>query len=215
MAEKLDPPRGFRELMRRYATGESTKSLAAEIGVSRAVFTRWLNEKGAETRDRSEAMFAMQRRLTSPERHARVAAAHAAVRGTSPTRITRLKQARSRCRLVGLGERELLKAFRAKGWPVEFQVPVDVYNVDLVVWGRIAVEPTCSSIVRPHTARKIPHLVKAGLVPVAITNAGRIKGCLDDLVTFVEILRGTPTIDSQYWVIGCTTKGPRLRLHHY
>jgi hypothetical protein len=215
MATKTPAPDNFGDLARRYAGGESCKALAAEVGTTRSIFRRWLIEAGCHTRGRSEAMFAMQRRMTKSERVARVAAAHATTRGRSQTLAHRRAQARTRSRLVGHGERELLDAIIAKGWPVDHQAPVDVYNVDLVIWGRVAVELTCASIARPNTAKKLPDLIEADLVPIVITQAARVPGMLDDLIAFLELFERKPPTRGQYWVIGCTSKGPRLRLHHY
>lgn len=215
MAAKLPPPADFDDLARDYASGKSVKAIAAERGVSRHVIFRWLTQKGHVTRNRSQAMFTMQASMTREQRRVRVAAAQAARRGQRDSWHAKRARALARCRAIGIGEAELLRALREAGIPAQSQVPVDVYNVDFVLWGRVAVEPTAQKSAGKHTIRKFPKLCECGLVPIALNGADRMVHMMEDVIAFLKLFERCPATPGQYWVIGCTSDGPRLRMRHY
>lgn len=131
------------DLVQRYIDGESVKGLAESLGVSREWVTGTLTRLGVQTRGRSEAMYTRMARTSPEERSRLAAAAHDAIRGTTPSDATVEAAARRRER-KGFGKRspaelELSKMLRAQGLDVIHEKAVGRYNVDLAT-GSIAVE---------------------------------------------------------------------------
>src|SRR5690606_11182891 len=136
------------DLRQRYEQGHSVLKMARDLNVSRPVIQRRLASLGLPIRNASEANRLRMANLTVQERRKLTSAANAARRtrikfegkARRPDRAqATVNSARSRTRLIGKGEPELVDLLIARGLPVECQVPVYGYNLDIAVWP-VAVE---------------------------------------------------------------------------
>jgi transcriptional regulator with XRE-family HTH domain len=199
---KIDPPRNLKNLIRRYREGESMKSIAADLGISRNVVTRWLSDAGVEIRGRSDAMYARMANATPEQRAAWSDAAHAAVRGKKLSKATKRRRARAKSKRIGYGEKVLADAMLARGWKIEAQAAIDIFNVDIVIAKRIAVEPCAGTSPKKHTLFKIPHLINAGLIPVVVSRARVInESNVDKVIRLLDLLRREKPTKGEHWVI--------------
>lgn len=131
-------------LCRLYDSGESVKSLANILGISRPCVVRRLKEVGRTPRNRSESMF-LRMSKTSPEERLRLSeAAHASVRGKTQSFETRCKIALARESRGGCDsvyESSMFDWLVERGLSPVPQKAIGPYNVDLAIdESRIAVE---------------------------------------------------------------------------
>ena len=190
-----------------YNNGTSVLALAKKHGVCRNVVVRWLMEAGCKIRNRSEGMYTRMAKATPEERQALSAAAHDAVRGMKRTHDELVKRALRQSRDIGFGEVEIADACRDRGWEVDPQWPVDVYNIDVGVDKRVAVEVSGHGA-RISTLTKMHHLSDLGLVPVYVLNASRVEGRnVNHVVALIDLLRRKEPVRGEYWVIRCHRDG--------
>jgi hypothetical protein len=202
-------PADDRHLIRKYLGGQSVKSLASDLGVSRGTVERILSRHGITRRGLTEAN-QMMMTGRSPEENSRNAeAAHAAVRGRRQTAEHRAKIARSRHgKPSGSALEMLYAAWLADLGPVH-QFAVGPYNCDLMI------EPVAVEVFGGHwhgggkhaarAARRSQHILDQGYNLVIIWVTGRSGGArvesADYVRAFVQESRRDPSLRGQYRVI--------------
>jgi hypothetical protein len=126
------------------------KKIAEHFGVCRATIRSQLIREGVKPRGRGEAMIVRHASMTREQRQQLARAANEASRGIRRSIETKRKIARVRKRIVGEGEHVIADALKDRG--IEFipQAPIHIYNIDLLVDGRIAVEPSAGNLGKIH-----------------------------------------------------------------
>lgn len=208
-ATRIDVP--VEEIVARYQSGESIKSLSDFYSVSRVVITKRLIECGVNRRDRSAAMYQRMSQTSPEERMRLVHSAHAAIQGTKQTFSEKRKRAltvQNRLTNVSASETWLADELRAKGYDAIQQFAVGTYNCD------VAVHPVAVEIFGGgwhwygrHKARAIERLhyfLDHGWHVLIITTYGRIPltgETTEYVASFIEETRRDPTASRQYRVI--------------
>lgn len=198
-------------LVEDFLSGTSVKALAGKHGINRKAVYRMLSEAGVDGRDRSSAMLVRWQRASASQRAAMVAAAHEASRGKPQDHTTRVQIASTKAgRPFSEQETALCAMLAQLGYPSELGVPLDKYNLDIVVAGTVAVEIFGGGwhAHGRHRARfdeRARHILDAGY-SLAIVWTDKVKyplgvTCAQHLATLVEITRGHPSIGRQHWVI--------------
>lgn len=197
------------DLIRKYNSGRSVKSLAEEFGVSRSVIVHRLHSVGVTQRNRSESMFLRMSQTPQEERKRLAKAAQDARRGNhnSPEMLHKLALAKKR--FVGVFEAEFINAITSAGIDVIPQEPFLSYNLDISC-GDIAVE-IHTQIASPLSSRYIQRLmqcVKAGknMIYVWIPPRHLVVSdmCYKNVVSLIQSIRMNPPARSKYWVIRST-----------
>lgn len=208
MTAKWVPP-DLDDLISRYSGGESVKSLAESLGVSRNVITRLLRAEGIETRGRSAAMYTRMAQASPEERSRLSAAAHDAVRGMRRTDGELAEAARTReQRMLGnisAAEVHLAEMLRAQGLDVTHQKAIGKYNVD-VATGSVAVEVLGGGWHRvKHHGKRLRYLLDQGWDVVYIWVDGVHfplgPGAAEYVVSHVKFRKSNPTIPRCYRVV--------------
>lgn len=200
-----------KKIVRLYLKGISELEIARRFGVSRQVIRRRLEEAKTPIRGRGAAMLVRMSRASPADRKRWSAAAHEAARGRKMSVETKRLIARSKTRRKGPGEALLLLALGRMGWKIEEQAPIDIYNVDLLVEGRVAVEPTMKpgTILRTRQGNHLErskHLLSRGVSTLWVTYGDLLAlgGCLNEVIAHADELRSLPAGRSEYRVIRCT-----------
>lgn len=198
------------ECVARYSAGESVKALAKDYGIQRATVTRMLFRRGQRLRGRSDAMLTRMANTSEADRKQLTEAAHDAVRGKPKSEEHNQKIVASRFARqthVGRGEKELASQLRALGVDVITQAPVKSYNVDLLCFGRVAVEIHSSSRLPGQDAyfsKRTKDLLDSGLVPLYLTGqhcAHMWPTIAEELVAHINELCRLPAGTRQYRMI--------------
>lgn len=199
------------ELIELYTTGCSVKQLAEKFGVSRKVIASNLKEQGIQPRNRSEAMFNRMKFTTEEERKHLAQAANEAVRG-KPAKRERLKKGsvtrRNNPKFIGFGEQLLQSEFVKAGFNVIPQFIFDIYNIDLLVEGNIAVEiivGKSNPLSLKKNRIKTKKLLDCNFNVIWISASSResFTANLSNLVTFLDEFCRNPAPACQYRVIRC------------
>lgn len=199
------------EVIAAFNAGESVKSIAQRYKVQRLTVSSCLLRHGVKPRDRSEGMFARMAR-TSPEGRKELAeAAHAAVRGKPMAREHQLKLAAARGRRIGFGEEEFADLLTARGYEVNRQAPVDVYNIDLLVGGTVAMELRCDTAYpskKPHQRKRIEHFLHAGLsvLYIQFREVEALFALADEVIADLDELRRLPAGQCEYRMVWCRSE---------
>jgi very-short-patch-repair endonuclease len=198
-----------------HARGWSVKKMAERFGVTRATIRAQLLRDGIEPRDRSAAMLQRMSRTTKKERKRLASAAHQAARGRVQTLEEKIKRARTGGQRVGPGEHVLAKCFSDLRIEFETQKPIHIYNVDFVIDGRIAVEPSAkgtTSLHYPEWRERTKCLIERGYSVLAIRykRLSALRGCLDQIVTDLNSMRCNPATICEYRVVQCGSEDTTL-----
>lgn len=194
------------DLVRKYNSGRSVKSLAEEFGVSRGVIVHRLHSVGVTQRNRSESMFLRMSQTPTEERKRLAKAAQDARRrnGNSPEMLHKLAIAKKR--FIGIFEAEFINAITSAGIDVIPQEPFLSYNLDIGC-GDIAVE-IHTQIASPLSSRYIQRLmqcVKAGKNMIYVWISPRrlvvSDACYKNVISLIQSIRMNPPTRSKYWVI--------------
>jgi very-short-patch-repair endonuclease len=161
-------PLDVNDLVKRYVAGESEKSLAESVGVSRNVIRRRLEASGTAIRDRSAAMHTRMSRLDPEERAQLAAAAHDAVRGKRKSaefliaRALGVEKQGAEHGNVSPAELMLADLLRDHGVLVTHQKAIGPYNADLATL-TVAVEVLGGQwhFVKKH-GKRLRYLLDAG-----------------------------------------------------
>lgn len=115
--------------------------------------------------------------------------------------------AQSRCRLRGEGEKILSDALISRGYTVDEQAPIDIYNIDILV-GHIAVEPRCDGrnpMKTPRYRQRTKHIACLGYTTLWILykDVAALLGCLNEIISHLKEMSLNPPGIGQHRVIRC------------
>ena len=194
------------------AVADFEKAIADKLGVNRGSIRRRLLQAGVVCRGRSESMYVRMSRLTPEERQALTRAAHDAVRGKKRSSEDLVKRAKSRewgiPNLPGY-ERDIFEEFVRRDIDFIPQKAVGKYNLDFLVFGRIAFEVFGGGwhFYGAHAQRfrsRDKFIRDSGYIPVycVVMREGLDAGAVCDyLVSLFEILSSDPASTSEQYVI--------------
>lgn len=200
------------DIVAKYALGMSELELSKEYGVARGTIRRVLTEGCVDIRDQSAASYVSAERLSPEFRKKRAEAAHAAIRGKKVSHDALIRRAvvgaGIECR-IGVGENEFAQLLQSAGIDFDRQTVSDKYNIDFTISG-IAVElKSGRSAFGGHEIEKasgrIEKLTECGyrVMYVCLRDADALVAAFDQIVTEIDVLRGLPSFDGKYRVIGC------------
>lgn len=193
-----------------YAAGHSVKALAERYEVQRKTIATMLDLNGVSLRGRSEAMFVRMAKADPEERKQLCEAAHNAIRGKAQSNEHRENTTVARFvnqTHVGRGEKDLASALNSVGVDVVTQAPVNPYNIDLLCFGRVAVEihtASCLPQSSPYHRKRIENLLNRDIVPVYLCGKNAAEHwhtIADQLIPIVNQARSLPPGARQYWVV--------------
>lgn len=199
------------ELIKLYSSGWSVKKLAEKFAVSRGCIATALKKQGIKPRNRSEAMFNRMSFTSEKERKHLVKAANEAVRGKSAKRERLIKGSITRCKnpkFIGFGEDILQTELVKIGLEVIPQFVFDIYNLDLLINGNIAVEikiGMANPLIVEKNRVKTKKLLDSGF-NVLWFNASSKESFianLSNIVSYINIFSSNPPSICQYRVIRC------------
>lgn len=197
------------DLINRYLSGESCKSLANSFGFSRQVVYRVLRNAGITPRNRSQAMF-VRMQQTSPEERQRISHnAHEARRGRKNTPDMLHKVAIAKIKRIGAFENEFINALENSGIETHPQQPFLSYNLDIGC-GNVAVEihTQVASPVSKNFIKKLVECVHSGMNMIYVWISPRhmnvTDACYNKVVSLVQSCRANPPAITQYWVVRST-----------
>lgn len=211
------------EVVSRYNSGESVKSIAAHLGRSCLFVNCVLKDAGITPRGRSDAELLKWKRLKTDRMlvERQCGRAWDAVRGSTPSEEVQEKKALARFRskiFVFKGENEIADFVRESGFPVQQQWPVGPYNLDIAIDGTpVAVEVVHLSAFdfagrgetgnRPQHER-LKYLLDRGWFVIYLIATGhgkhrRIDLSIigDDLIAWIERARSDESVFGKYRVI--------------
>lgn len=204
------------ELVQLYINGLSIKQLAEKYAVSREVIYRYLRQEGIEPRNRSAQLSIRMANTPEEERKRLVEKAHQVRREKATERESLIKKAKSRQigltkSVFGFGEDLLYSALVDLGFEVIPQFQFDIYNIDLLINGNIAVEvKTCIS--NPFNIEKsrikTKKLLNAnfGVIWVCATSKDSFIANFSNIIADIKQTCLDPSFIGKYRVIRCKFK---------
>lgn len=207
------------DLIRRYKAGSGEPQLARELGVSRGVITRRLNEAGVVRRSHSAAAVLRYQTMPLEERRKIVRAANEASRGRRHTFEERCLMARTHeARQTGISERErvLQRLLAACGVEARLQTAIGPYNADLTT-GAVAVEVFGghwhgSGRHAQRARKRTRYILDQGWVLVVVWDTKRHPlgvRAAQNIVALAKAASLDETLRRQHWVIwGCGEPPP-------
>lgn len=199
-----------KELVRLYLSGSSPNQLARQFGTSRPTIVKNLMEQGVQLRNQRDAGLLEWSKLSPEERFKQTEAAHAARTGQTATLSEKLKRSASQGTPKGIFEQELFDILIHKGREVIAQAPLGIYNLDLLVGGRVAVELGTGPINRYRTEyglARLKEIADAGLsfMYVCVRSVDAAIACSDQIVSDLDHLCSLPTGTRENRVVRCAT----------
>lgn len=204
------------DLVKRYQSGQSLKSISDDLGISRPTLLRRLREAGVPIRGRSEAESLKWSQMTPDQRANQVGKAHAAVRGVPKGQAWLEARAAARVRRTSAGEQELLEMLRARGLDPEVQFPVGKYNLDLAV-RPVAVEihvQTTHPFTWPRQVQRIEDILRHHWLSLYVwLKPGQVvtEAAADQVVALMKLARREPALHGKYRVIRADGQDTTLR----
>lgn len=198
-----------------YVSGMSELAVSKKYGVDRCVINRELTKRGIKRRTGSEANYIRLGKMSAEERQALVAPAHEARRGTHDRHEVLVKKAimkESKSCFFGPGEDELYDLLRSAGLEPVRQKAADIYNIDLVIAGSVAVELTIGTTKyaggNTHEAKRIKKIIDCGYTVVTISakDIECFAFCCDKIITDLQRICANPSSKCKYWVIRCSSQ---------
>lgn len=202
------------DFIERYEDGESVLELSKAYGVSRSVVKRWLSDAGVQIRSYAEAGLVRAAKMSPEDRAAQAKAAHDATRGKRMRTISKVRHARTVQALASLekctdGERLIAETFMAHGYDVTLQKSVHIYNLDIAIGDRFAVEVYggnfhADRVRRIKESERLEYLLGAGWTIVYAWNTKIMpltREAAEKCVSIMEQSSLDPTVDGEYWVI--------------
>lgn len=198
-----------------YVSGMSELAVSKKYGVDRCVINRELTKRGIKRRTGSEANYIRLGKMSAEERQALVAPAHEARRGTHDRHEALVKKAimkESKSCFFGPGEDELYDLLRSAGLEPVRQKAADIYNIDLVIAGSVAVELTIGTTKyaggNTHEAKRIKKIIDCGYTVVTISakDIECFAFCCDKIITDLQRICANPSSKCKYWVIRCSSQ---------
>jgi hypothetical protein len=203
-------------IVKEYRAGRSVLDLASELGVSRNVIDKRLDQAGIERRGRSAASVTRLAKLSPADRLALASAAHAAVRGVPKSFAAKVRNAIAKqSSRAGLSDIEEMVCadLRSCGIDPIPQLAIGPYNCDLAAW------PVAVEIFGGHwhfsgrhlarTEARIRYLGDAGWHVLMLVVADRVPAYRygvhtgDHLVAYIKQARANPSTAREYRVIDC------------
>lgn len=194
------------DLINRYLSGESCKSLANSFGFSRQVVYRVLRDAKITPRNRSQAMFVRMQQTPIEERKRLAHAANEAKRGLANTPEMLHKRAIAGKRFIGAFEHEFIEALEQSGIETYPQQPFLSYNLDIGC-GNVAVEihTQVASPVSKNFIKKLVECVNSGMNMIYVWISPRhmnvTDACYNKVISLVQSCRANPPAITQYWVV--------------
>jgi hypothetical protein len=190
-----------------YRAGASVNALAGLFGVQRATMRYFLERQGEPIRGRSAASVTRFEHTSKELRQAQTKRANVAARGQPLTLEHQLRLAKTRCRRIGIGEVELARSLRERGFGVTEQVPIHIYNVDLLV-GPVVVELRCDAAFPTKFERqrvRLEHILGAGypVLYICFREYAAVQACLNYIVADLHGLHRLPSGRGQYRMVWC------------
>lgn len=209
-------PHNFRqlpedEICELFKTGASTKQLSEQYNIARHAIDRCLIKNGYKPRNRSESMFNRMSMSSIEERKILTEKAHEAARGKKKSEEVKQKIALTRSRMIGFGENILQKGLVKAGFNVSPQHPFDIYNIDLLINGSIAVE-IISSTGNPFRTKRFREKIKALLhsgLHVIIFQFVRRNYFVENIgntISYIQRFCANPPSICEYRVVLCGAK---------
>ena len=202
------------DFIERYEGGESVLELSKAYGVSRGVVKRWLSDAGVQIRSYAEAGLVRAAKMSPEDRAAQAKAAHDATRGKRTRTISKVRRARTVQALASLekctdGERLVAETFMAHGYDVTLQKSVHIYNLDIAVGDRFAVEVYggnfhADRVRRIKESERLEYLLGAGWTIVYTWNTKIMpltREAAEKCISIMEQSSLDPTVDGEYWVV--------------
>jgi len=215
------------DLVRRYESGESEKSIADSFRVARNVIRHRLVSAGVAPRGRSSAMYVRMANTTAEERLHLTQAAHDAVRGKPKRPETLIKSAKTRERTRALEirsgiENEFAKMLTAREIQFRRNAAVGPYNVDFAIDSHSVAVEIFGGGWHAHGAHADRFLKRTkylmdrswGVVVIWIDRrrTGLSRGAVDELVAHMNVCGANPPANRQYRVLlGNGEDAPALR----
>lgn len=206
------------DLRARFDRGESVLAISKALGISRMTINRRMDEIGLKARSGTEANIIRMSRMDDSARRRLTATANRARRKDSAVTATvgrdprrerpTVSSAFSRSRLVGKGEAELFDLLVGRGLPIETQVPVYGYNLDITI-GSVAVEVWWGKsypMRRARHARRTVQLADLGWSTLFVWMGLELptEATADAVVAFFEETGRRPdSVRPEYRVIRC------------
>lgn len=197
-----------------YERGESPNSIANRIGVTRPTLVARLKEHGVDIRGHADAARLEWTKMTPEQRLNMVEPAHNARRGQSATDFEKLRRAKTvesgRFASIGVFEEHLHKVLVSKGRNVVPQAALGIYNLDLLVDERIAVEIGTAPVNRYRTKyglRRLEKIAKAGLsfFYIHVSRKDAAIAVVDKIIAHIDEMRCLPSGTREKRVVRCTT----------
>ena len=208
MASNLD------EIIRRYKSGETKKSIAKSFGVNEGVISLRLAKNGfPKAENRSEAMKTRLQRMTQEQRSSLTEPANNSLRGSNQSIEGLLKKAlgvERQARITGAHEKTLSDIFIKN--KIEFipQKAIGVYNTDFAI-GSVAVEVFGGNFHaygahRDRLFKRMNYILNSGwniyIIWVDTKRSGLIgESVFNDLLTFSQLSCVNPSFRGQYRVV--------------
>lgn len=199
-----------------YVAGMSELAVSKKYGVDRCVINRELTKRGIKRRTGSEANYIRLGKMSAEERQALVASAHEARRGTHDRHEVLVKKAimkESKSCFFGPGEDELYDLLRSAGLEPVRQKAADIYNIDLVIAGSVAVELTIGTTKyagrSAKSLKRIKKLIECGytVVTVSAKDIECFSFCSYKIVSDLQRICSDPSSGCKYWMIRCSSQG--------
>jgi hypothetical protein len=192
-----------------YVAGESEFSISQRLGIARNVIRRVLERHGVHVRSSSEAGLVRASKMDPESRQAQSAAAHDAVRGTSPSPAMLVERAHRRevkGRFHSEAEATMFGWLTERGLEPIPQKAIGKYSVDLAVHP-IAVEILGGGwhAYKPMYSIRTPYILNVGWHLAFVWDfEGRsalTEHAADSVVAFLDEVRRHPPTVGQYRVI--------------
>lgn len=215
------------DIVRRYESGESEKSIADSFRVDRGVIRRRLISAGVTPRNCSSAMYVRMANTTAEERLRLTQAAHDAVRGKPKRPETLIKSAKTRERTRALERRsdiegEFAMMLAAREIKFRRNAAVGPYNVDFAVDSHSVAVEIFGGGWHAHGShadrflKRTKYLMDRSWSVVVIWADRRrtplSRGAVDELVAHMNARRANPSTGRQYrMLLGNGEDAPALR----
>jgi very-short-patch-repair endonuclease len=226
---RIKTPINVNDLVSLYESGKSVKALAEQFGVSRAVITNRLSQRGITPRGRSDSMYLRMAQTSREDRLRLTEKANAATRGARQPEDRQIRQAQGRERSKShaspraLHIANILEVF---GFPVTLEKACGPYNIDIAInVPSVAVEIQGGNwhAYGRHGARlgkRREYILSSGwhLVEVWFRARSRedIDAVTDQIITLAKSVSSLNPGRSQHWVLsGDGQAAPIIKSYGY
>lgn len=205
-AKKLD-----RELVvDRYIAGDTIDNISKITGAERRTIRNIIVTSGIEIRTRSEVMFNRMENTTIEDRKQLTRKANEATRGRKNSIDHKIKIANSnqiaKSRL-GPGENKLFQLLSNRGFDCIQQFAFEIYNIDMLINGSVAVELNLGSPIRytqdKHINRIEKILERYNVLTISFDSVKAMTFCIENIISDLNILSGYPTSSGQMKMVRC------------